>query len=563
MLKNMKIRKKLMLSFIFIALLASVSGIVGLVVSGNLEKDYRNALVVNGFVQGDLGRFNTSINRGAALVRDMIYLSDRQELEKIKVELEQLKAETDDALAAFRVNCQTEKELEYVRIIDDNLKPYQEKRQLAIDLGLADDDKEALRVFREEAMPYLDQLIGAVQNLIELNVSMGNEVSDSLAKQSVFISVFTIIIVLISFVLSILLGGYISISISSSIQSCSDRLLLLSEGDLHSPVATARTQDEAGIMLSSMGTTIHAMKQIITDIDRILGELASGNLNVDTNVTYLGDFDSIRTSILEIRDSLNRTLSEINQSSEQVYNGSEQVSVGAQALSQGATEQASSVEELAATINEISQQIKENSDHAQLARKEADKVGLKMTESNDKMKQLNEAMVLIHESSIEIGKIVKTIEDIAFQTNILALNAAVEAARAGEAGKGFAVVADEVRNLANKSSEASKNTSALIEHSLNAVSNGKSIADDTASSLLSTVESSKSVIGDINKISAACIRQASAVEQVTVGIDQISSVIQTNSATAEESAASSEELSGQAQILRELVNRFKLIHPMT
>ena len=230
----------------------------------------------------------------------------------------------------------------------------------------------------------------------------------------------------------------------------------------------------------------------------------------------------------------------------------------AQALSQGATEQASSIEELAATITEMSGQIQNNAQSALQASQTVDGVGEKILESNQQMQTMTKAMGEISASSSEIGKIIKTIEDIAFQTNILALNAAVEAARAGEAGKGFAVVADEVRSLASKSSDASKSTAALIENSLKAVENGTRIADETAQSLLSVVEGTKEIASQINQIAAASSEQSKGAAQVQLGIDQIPNVVQTNSATAEESAAASEELSGQAQMLKTLISKFKL-----
>lgn len=320
------------------------------------------------------------------------------------------------------------------------------------------------------------------------------------------------------------------------------------------------SEDEIGILSNaflSMSDTLH---QIIRDVEYCLGQMADGNFDIKSNIRerYIGDFRQLLDAMQNINKKLSGALSLINESADQVSSGSDQVSSGAQALSQGATQQASSVEELAATITEISQQIQQTAAHAREASHNSETVGLEAAESTQRMHDMLQAMAEISKSSDEIAKIIKTIEDIAFQTNILALNAAVEAARAGAAGKGFAVVADEVRNLASKSAEASKNTSALIERSLKAVESGKEIADETAQSLDRVVNGVADVAGAVEQISTAANQQSEAIAQVTTGVDQISAVVQTNSATAEESAAASEELSGQAATLKSIVNQFQL-----
>ena len=306
------------------------------------------------------------------------------------------------------------------------------------------------------------------------------------------------------------------------------------------------SRDELGQLSDSVRGMVDSLKAIIHDEDYLFAEMGNGNFDVQTRIAekYVGDFTSILTSIVKLRDNLNSTLMQINQSADQVSAGSDQVSSGAQALSQGATEQASSVEELAATINEISGNVKANAENAREASRKAAQVKDQAGESSRRMQEMLSAMTDISSSSGEIGKIIKTIEDIAFQTNILALNAAV--------------VADEVRNLAGKSADASKNTSALIEGSLHAVDRGTRIANETADALNQVVDGVQSVTVTIDNISRASDDQAVSIGQVTQGIDQISSVVQTNSATAEESAAASEELSGQAQILKNLVGQFRL-----
>lgn len=331
----------------------------------------------------------------------------------------------------------------------------------------------------------------------------------------------------------------------------------LAQGDLDISLAV-RSQDEIGILSSAFNDTAAYLKHIIEKISTILNQISDNRLDVNAEAEYRGAFEYIGTSIKRITANLNHVMQEIQQSSDQVSSGSEQVSSGAQALSQGATEQASAVEELAATINEISAQVKETAENTIDARTQMTAAESETVTCNRQMQEMIKAMEDISHKSTEIGKIIKTIEDIAFQTNILALNAAVEAARAGEAGKGFAVVADEVRNLASKSAEASNNTSALIEGSIAAVEKGTKIANETAQSLLKVVDNAQAVSVTVDKISNAATTQAASIAQVTQGIDQISSVVQTNSATAEESAAASEELSGQAQMLQSLVGRFKL-----
>ena len=333
----------------------------------------------------------------------------------------------------------------------------------------------------------------------------------------------------------------------------------MAEGDLDVEISYT-SKDELGVLAAQVGRLIRKLRAIIDDENQFLAKMAEGDFTVDSTCEgeYTGGFYPLLVSFRGISEKLNDTMQQISQSSAQVASGAEQVSNGAQALAQGSTEQASSVQELAAMVEEISNRVNQNADNARQASAAAGCVSEKMNLSKEKMQQMITAMNDISSCSSEIGKIMKIIEDIAFQTSILALNAAVEAARAGTAGKGFAVVADEVRNLANKSTAASDNISALIENSLKAVENGTQIADDTAQSLIQAVNDVNEMTGIIEQISEASSEQAGSISQITTGIDQISSVVQTNSAAAEESAAASEELSSQSQLMKGLVGRFKL-----
>lgn len=370
--------------------------------------------------------------------------------------------------------------------------------------------------------------------------------------------IFILIVSVLSLLLAYIVGRNISKKIADPVIACANRLKSLSEGDLHTEIDIIDRNDEIGLLIKSLRSTVKGLNVIINDISYHLGAIADSDFSKTIDNEYNGDFNSIVLSMKKISSYLNSMVRQVNESAEQVAAGSDQVSGGAQALSQGTTEQASSVEELSATLSEVSEQINNNADYANKANESSLESSKQVVLGNNYVKQMNEAMININNTSKEIAKIIKVIDDIAFQTNILALNAAVEAARAGAAGKGFAVVADEVRNLASKSAEAARSTTDLIENSMKAVENGAKISKQTEKALDLAVDKASIVANMIEEISKASSQQADAVSQVLVGIEQISAIVQSNSATAEESAAASEELSGQAQILKELVEGIKL-----
>ena len=359
-------------------------------------------------------------------------------------------------------------------------------------------------------------------------------------------------------ILAVIISRAVSTSIAQPVSQSTERIELLANGDLSTAVPSVSSKDETGRLLESLGETIESINGYISEISDILTGISQGDLSKESEQTYLGDFAPIGQALTTITASLNAAFSDITTAAEQVEQGATQISSGAQGLSQITMEQAATIEQLSASLAEISTGIQEIAHNSEQTRALTERSSENVKNGNQQMSEMLEAMGEIDHSSSEIGKIIKVINDIAFQTNILALNAAVEAARAGAAGKGFAVVADEVRNLASKSAEAAKETTALIEQSVASVKKGTKMAQRTARSLEEIAKDSDGVSALVNRISEATNDQATAVVQINQGMDQMSSVVQTSSATAQQSAASSEELSGQAQMLKDLIGQFTL-----
>ncbi len=424
-------------------------------------------------------------------------------------------------------------------------------------MSISEGNENAILVFNNN---FSEPIEDARAVLNEITAQAKNQAKDAYDQSVQMQGLITLLLlVLAGLTVGVLLFFWIYIvrSLTSPIAEIEAAAEQMANGNLTVNVGY-RSKDELGRLAGSMNHMTETLKGYVQSIDEVLGELADGNFTVSVDTDFIGDFAPIKHSMTGITASLSRTLLEIDRAAEQVSSGSEQVSGGAQALSQGATEQASAIEELSATVDEISDNIKRNAENAQLSNSQVMETASEIEHGNKQMQELIVAMNEITATTDQISKIIKAIDDIAFQTNILALNAAVEAARAGAAGKGFAVVADEVRNLAAKSADAAKNTTELIASSVSAVKNGSKIAAETAQKLENIklkAEESRRLVDEITRASGS---QASAVVQITQGLDQIAVVVQTNSATAEESAAASEELNSQAHMLKNLVKGFRI-----
>lgn len=510
--KNKKISVKLISSFIVVSLFAGVIGVLGIINMRNVDSGYTDLYVDYGVATGDLGAAGIDFNDVRAKIRDVFLTDSIEEKERIYKEIQALDQMINEELGRFETSIRTEQTRQAFITLKDTLAKYNAVREKTIDLSLSGQNEQAIAVFYAEASDLAQNTGDLINQLFDSKQEVGSSLSDDLSAQTITTSTIMIIVVIIAVIVAAGLGIFISRMISQ-------------------PVI-----------------------QLVKYADKI----ADGNLDVKIEVDTHDEIGSLAAAFRKMSDNLNDIMSHIQSAAEQVASGSKQVSISSISLSQGATEQASSVEELTASIEEIASQTRQNANSSNEAKQLAEAAKENAIHGNTQMKEMLSAMDDINMSSENISKIIKVIDDIAFQTNILALNAAVEAARAGQHGKGFAVVAEEVRNLAARSAHAAKETTEMIEGSIKKVEGGTRIANETAGALQNIVSDVAKVANLIGDIATASNEQAIGINQINQGIMQVSQVVQANSATSEESAAASEELSSQADLLKEQVSRFEL-----
>ncbi len=558
-MKNLKISVKLLIAFgtILIATLAlSITALVSIQTLDKIAEEYATRSIPS---INYLWTARRAVQATEKMALEATIVMTPEELEATENSMLEERGSLDQALKdLLAVSPQYQKQVDSIQAELANVTAFRKQLLEEAHKFTTEGNARAYEIYKTD---YHDSFEKARLAMVSLTEDVDNQIAEdySAAQRTRNIAIaITICIFVIAIVVIVIFINVLIQQIVVPVRALEHAATLVAQGNLDTEV-DYHSEDEIGLLSNSIRTLISVLKNIINDVDYLLDQMAGGNFTVHTQAEkdYVGTFNSLLGSLRKLKNRLSETLQQIDISADQVNSGGGQVSSGAQALAQGATEQASSVQELADTIKDISVKIEATADHAKTAKAENIQSHELIQVCSGHMDELMNAMSAINEKSKEISKVIKTIEDIAFQTNILALNAAVEAARAGSAGKGFAVVADEVRNLATKSQEASKSSAALIEETVKAVEDGSRLSDETEKALQNVVDSAKKILDAVSLISDATEEQSLAVSQVTIGIDQISSVVQTNSATAEESAAASEELSSQASILKSLVGQFR------
>ena len=553
MIKNMKIRKSLIMGFGITIVVSAIIIIVSLVLMAMQKGQYTD--ILDKYVASNelVSECRISYNIAARNLRDAVLSGDMTNVDATNSKISELSAQLTELSNTYPLDDKTELN-SFISLVEA-----WEKEAASIGETARTNQQKAAEMLVNDCTPALNQMATVGEGL----AAKLQAEQEAIIKRQSTVSNIAMICIVVAMIIATLVVLRLALIIIKSIVIPTEKvraaLVGFSEGKLDIPV-DYESKSELGEMCDALRTSQKVLDSVIKDACRLLEEMGEGNFNCRTEAEqyYVGELSDMLKSIQIINRSLSDTLAQISLSGEQVSSGSDQVSTGAQALAQGATEQASAVQELSATIAEISSRSQSNAKRSEDAIGHSKNADLRVRESADYMEEMVKAMEKISSSSEEIGKIIATIENIAFQTNILALNAAVEAARAGSAGKGFAVVADEVRNLATKSDQAAKATKELIDNSITSVQYGSEIVKRVSESLDKTVEATNESMSALQEIAKAVEEEASAIAQVTEGIDQISSVVQTNSATSEQSAAASEELSSQASLMKDLLSKFRL-----
>ncbi len=562
-IKDLGIREQLTQSFTKVIVFLSLAAVVAIIALLFMSSRYEHALKYYGFSQGDVGKSMAAFSEARSSLRAAIGYEEQEEIDELVVVYETKKEAFAEYMVDVEASIVTDAGQEAYDNIQSALEDYWALSDDIIKEGAVTDSAASIDAQRrafEELAPAYEEVYNALLDLMNVNVTKGDETYSMMNVLKIVMVIVMIVIVAGAAAIATRIAQKIADGIQKPLKALSQRMDSFSHGDLDSPFPEVERKDEIYSTLQASKAMADTLKAIITEMGELLDEMANGNFDVHTKIEerYEGQFFALLGGLRKLNRQLDGTLRQISEASEQVMAGSGQLAESAQDLAEGATDQAAAIEELTATVENVTSISEDSAESATEAAKSTKASAENAMKGRESMNELTGAMERIMQTSKEIENIIVTIEDIASQTNLLSLNASIEAARAGEAGKGFAVVADQIGKLANDSAGSAVMTKELIGKALEEINRGNQIAETTREAIGDILASMEEFAETASAIAGSSSEQANMLKEIEHGIEQISTVVESNSAASEETSAVSEELSAQATSLKEMVDFFKL-----
>lgn len=557
------IRKRLNKGFSLITIVCCIALVLCDIAIFAMSSQYEHAMSSYGFSQGDIGKAMVTFSEARSSLRAVISYKSTTEINSEKKEYQTKKQLFDTYLSEVEKSMVTKEGKESYANIVSKLDDYWNMSDSILKIASTSDPAACENAQKQEYEvlgPKYDELYNDMKELMDLNVNMGDDLEDILFVIKIVLGVLVLVIIGGSIMTSKRIGAKIADQIEKPVADLAERLKKFAQGDLDSPFPEQNNEDEIAFMNDVAKEMAANLNLIISDLSRLMSLMADGNFAISTEIEdkYVGKFVELLESIRNMNRKMDSTLRHVEESAEQVTAGSENLAQSAQDLAEGATEQAGAVEQLQATMSTITEQVADTVNNLNDTSRKAESYAKSADSSKTDMRELMEAMQRISETSKKIENIISDIESIASQTNLLSLNAAIEAARAGEAGNGFAVVAEQIRMLADESAKSAVDTRTLIEGALNEIEEGNQVAQKAADSMETVVQGINDISDTSKMLSENSNQQIAALREAEKGIEQISEVVQSNSAASEECSATSEELSAQAEAMNEMTAQFVL-----